>query len=91
MKTYSTKASDIKREWHVIDASNKVLGRLVTQIASLLMGKHNQYLAVIWTRVILLSLSMLTRFGLLVIRLSRSSIIDIQDILEDSEVSLLRG
>jgi len=40
MKTYSTKASDIKREWHVIDASDEVLGRLSTQIASLLMGKH---------------------------------------------------
>ncbi len=40
MKTYSTKASDIKREWHVIDASNKVLGKLATQVASLLMGKH---------------------------------------------------
>jgi len=40
MKTYSTKASDIKREWHIMDASDKVLGRLATQIASLLMGKH---------------------------------------------------
>ena len=40
MKTYSTKASDIKREWHTIDASGKVLGRLATQVASLLMGKH---------------------------------------------------
>ena len=40
MKTYSTKASDIKREWHVIDASGKVLGRLATQVARLLMGKH---------------------------------------------------
>ncbi|MFC1941475.1 50S ribosomal protein L13 [Chloroflexota bacterium] len=40
MKTYSTKASDIKREWHIVDASGKVLGRLATQIASLLMGKH---------------------------------------------------
>ncbi len=40
MKTYSTKASEIKREWHIIDASGKVLGRLATQIASLLMGKH---------------------------------------------------
>ena len=39
-KTYSTKASDIKREWHIIDASGKVLGRLATQVASLLMGKH---------------------------------------------------
>ncbi|MFC2035477.1 50S ribosomal protein L13 [Chloroflexota bacterium] len=40
MKTYSVKAADIRRQWHVIDASDKVLGRLATQIASLLMGKH---------------------------------------------------
>ena len=40
MKTYSTKASDIKREWHVIDASDRILGKLATQAASLLMGKH---------------------------------------------------
>ncbi len=40
MKTYSTKISDIERQWHVIDASGKVLGRLATQIAGLLMGKH---------------------------------------------------
>ena len=40
MKTYSTKAADIKRQWHVIDASDKILGRLSTQIAGLLMGKH---------------------------------------------------
>jgi len=40
MKTYSTKASDIKREWHIVDASGKVLGKQATQVASLLMGKH---------------------------------------------------
>ena len=40
MKTYSTKASDIEREWHIFDASAKVLGRMATQIAGLLMGKH---------------------------------------------------
>jgi len=40
MKTYSAKPSEIEREWHVIDASDKVLGRLATQVASLLMGKH---------------------------------------------------
>ena len=40
MKTYSIKAADIKREWHIVDASDKVLGRLATQIAGLLMGKH---------------------------------------------------
>ena len=40
MKTYATKASDVKREWHVIDASGEILGRLATQVAGLLMGKH---------------------------------------------------
>ena len=40
MKTYSTKASDIKREWHVIDASDKILGKVATRAAGLLMGKH---------------------------------------------------
>jgi len=40
MKTYSTKASDIKRQWHVIDATDKILGRLATEAARLLMGKH---------------------------------------------------
>ncbi len=40
MKTYSTKASEIKREWHIFDASEQVLGELATQIAKLLMGKH---------------------------------------------------
>ena len=40
MKTYSVKASEIKRERHVIDASDKGLGRLATEVARLLMGKH---------------------------------------------------
>lgn len=40
MKTYSTKDSDINREWHIIDASDKVLGKVATRIAGLLMGKH---------------------------------------------------
>ncbi len=40
MKTHSTKASDIKRDWHVIDASGRTLGRLATEIAQLLKGKH---------------------------------------------------
>jgi large subunit ribosomal protein L13 len=40
MKTYSTKASDIKREWHVIDASGQTLGRLASEVARLLLGKH---------------------------------------------------
>ncbi len=40
MKTYSTKASDIKRDWYVVDASGKVLGRLASQVAKILMGKN---------------------------------------------------
>lgn len=40
VKTYSVKASDIKREWHLIDASGKVMGRVATEVARLLMGKH---------------------------------------------------
>ncbi|MBI4266835.1 MAG: 50S ribosomal protein L13 [Chloroflexi bacterium] len=39
-KTYSPKANDIKRQWHIIDASNQTLGRLAGQVALLLMGKH---------------------------------------------------
>ena len=41
--TKSTKADDIKREWHVIDAKDKTLGRIGTQIATLLMGKGKPY------------------------------------------------
>ena len=40
MRTYATKAKDIERQWHVVDASEKTLGRLASQIARLLMGKH---------------------------------------------------
>jgi len=40
MRTYSTKVSDIERKWHVIDASGKTLGRLATEAAVLLKGKH---------------------------------------------------
>jgi large subunit ribosomal protein L13 len=39
MKTYSVKASEIKREWHVIDASGKILGKVATEATGLLMGK----------------------------------------------------
>ena len=40
MKTYSAKPTDIKRKLHVIDAADKTLGRLSSQVAKLLMGKH---------------------------------------------------
>lgn len=40
MKTFSAKAHEVKRDWYVVDASNKVLGRLATEIARRLRGKH---------------------------------------------------
>lgn len=40
MPTYSPKPGDIQRAWHVIDAEDVVLGRLATQVATLLRGKH---------------------------------------------------
>ena len=40
MRTYSPKASEIERAWHVIDADGLVLGRLCTEAARLLRGKH---------------------------------------------------
>ena len=40
MKTFSAKATDIHRDWYVIDASEKVLGRLATEVARRLRGKH---------------------------------------------------
>lgn len=39
MKTYQPKESEIKREWHLIDAKDEILGRLATKIAELLIGK----------------------------------------------------
>ena len=40
MKTYHQKESEIQRDWLLIDANGQVLGRLATQIATLLRGKH---------------------------------------------------
>lgn len=40
MKTYNTKTADIQRQWHVLDASGQILGKLATRAATLLMGKH---------------------------------------------------
>ena len=40
MRTYSPKPGDITKEWYVIDATDVVLGRLASQIATLLRGKH---------------------------------------------------
>jgi len=40
VKTYSVKKADIRRAWHVFDAKGKTLGRLATEVAVLLKGKH---------------------------------------------------
>ena len=40
MKTYAAKLNDIQREWRVVDADGATLGRLATQVAAILRGKH---------------------------------------------------
>ena len=40
MRTFSPKSSDVQRQWHVIDAADVVLGRLASNAAQLLRGKH---------------------------------------------------
>ena len=40
MKTFSAKAESVQRDWFVVDATNKTLGRLCSEIASRLRGKH---------------------------------------------------
>jgi len=42
-KTRTTKAKDIRREWHLLDAKGEILGRLAVKIANLLMGKTKTY------------------------------------------------
>lgn len=40
MKTYVTKPADVERRWYVVDAEGKTLGRLASQVAAILRGKH---------------------------------------------------
>jgi len=40
MKTHAIRASEVERAWHVIDVADRPLGRVATQIATLLRGKH---------------------------------------------------
>jgi large subunit ribosomal protein L13 len=40
MKTYSAKKEDLKQEWYLVDAQDRILGRLATQIANILRGKN---------------------------------------------------
>ncbi len=41
-KTYMHKPADVKREWHLMDAQDQVLGRFATQVAEKLIGKHKK-------------------------------------------------
>ena len=45
MRTFSPKPSDIQRAWHVVDADGLVLGRLCTEVARILRGKHKPIFA----------------------------------------------
>lgn len=45
MRTFTPKAADISRAWHLVDADGMVLGRLSTEVARLLRGKHRPYFA----------------------------------------------
>ena len=45
MRTYSPKASDVQRDWHLIDADGLVLGRMCTEVARILRGKHKPMFA----------------------------------------------
>ncbi|HUU50937.1 MAG TPA: 50S ribosomal protein L13 [Nitrospinota bacterium] len=40
MKTYLAKKEDIQKKWYLVDAKGKILGRLASKIATILMGKH---------------------------------------------------
>ena len=40
MRTYTPKVSEIQRSWYVVDAEGMVLGRLATEVATILRGKH---------------------------------------------------
>lgn len=40
MKTYMAKKGEVVAKWHVVDATDKILGRMATRIATILMGKH---------------------------------------------------
>jgi large subunit ribosomal protein L13 len=40
MRTFMAKATDVERKWYVVDAQNRALGRVATEVARLLRGKH---------------------------------------------------
>lgn len=63
MKTFSAKAQDIERKWYVIDAADKVLGRVAVEAANLLRGKNKTIFTPTWTAVIMSSFSTPTKLS----------------------------
>ena len=61
MKTYSAKPSEVERKWYVIDAEGLVLGRLASQIALRLRGKHKPMFTLTLTAATILLSLMLRR------------------------------
>ncbi len=43
MATYATKASDVSRQWYLVDAQGQILGRMASEVAYLLRGKHKPH------------------------------------------------
>ena len=62
MKTLSAKPAEVQHDWYVVDASGKTLGRLATEIARRLRGKHKTSYTLTLTLVITSLLSMLSKF-----------------------------
>ncbi len=42
MKTYMAKKGEVARRWYLMDATDKILGRMATKVATILMGKHRR-------------------------------------------------
>ena len=66
MKAYATKmakSQEIERKWYVVDATDMVLGRLATEVATVLRGKNKPYFTPTSTAATLSLLSMRTRFA----------------------------
>lgn len=57
MKSYMAKAETMERKWYVVDAEGMVLGRLASQVAAILRGKHKPILPRMLTAAITLSSS----------------------------------
>ncbi len=62
MKTFTAKPETVKREWFVVDAAGQTLGRLATEIATRLRGKHKPEYTLTLTPATTSSLSTPSRF-----------------------------